>query len=137
MPLRASSSPSQLSGSLYRLVNEPMFPPKSCDNFPPKVRCSEGLDAFRIFSNNCADHPISYLNTPIKTESESIEVILRRRQILFAKFEVSMENTRLPKCVMFGEFCRERGLREGAGKNGGWSVSWTTSELSVSTPTCG
>ena len=53
--------------------------------------------------HNCADHPISYLDTLVKTGSESIEATLRRRQILFAGFVARMENTRLPKCVMFGE----------------------------------
>ena len=48
------------------------------------------------------DHPISYLDTLIKTESESIEAIISRRRILFAGF-----------------------------------VAWTTSEVSVSTPTSG
>ena len=49
------------------------------------------------------DYPISYLDTLIKTESKSIEVNLRRRRILFARFVARMEDTRLPKCVMFGE----------------------------------
>ena len=50
-----------------------------------------------------ADHPISYLDTLIKTGSESIEATLRRRRILFAEFVARMEDTRLPKGVMFGE----------------------------------
>ena len=49
------------------------------------------------------DHPISYLDTLIKTGSESIEATLRRRRILFAGFMMRMEDTRLPKCVIFGE----------------------------------
>ena len=51
--------------------------------------------------HNRADHPISYLKTLIKTESESIEATLRRRRILFAGFVARMKDTRLPKCVMF------------------------------------
>ena len=39
----------------------------------------------------------------INTGSESIEATLRRRRILFAGFVARMEDTRLPKCVMFGE----------------------------------
>ena len=86
--------------------------------------------------HNRADHPISYLDTLIKTGSESIEATLRRRRILFAGFVARMEDTRLPKCVMFGE------LVEGAGCVGGhekecMGCSWTTSELSASTPTSG
>ena len=53
--------------------------------------------------HNRADHPISFLDTLVKTGSESIEVTLRSRRILFAGFVARMEDTRLPKCVMFGE----------------------------------
>ena len=53
--------------------------------------------------HNRTDHPISYLDTLVKTGSESIEATLRRRRILFAEFVARMEKTRLPKCVMFGE----------------------------------
>ena len=85
--------------------------------------------------NNGADHPISYLDTLIKTGSESIEAALPRRRILFAGF-VAMENTRLPKCVMFGESVGGAGYMRGQEKE--WmGVSWTASELSASTPTSG
>ena len=83
-----------------------------------------------------ADHPISYLNTLIKTGSESIEVTLRRRRILFAGFVACKEDTRLPKCVMFGEMVGGLSVW-GARKKKGWGVSGTTSELSASTPTSG
>ena len=53
--------------------------------------------------NNRADHPISYLDTLVKTGSESIEATLRRRRILVAGFVARMEKTRPPKYVMFGE----------------------------------
>ena len=53
--------------------------------------------------NNRTDHPISYLDTLMKTGSEGIEVIMSRRRILFAGFVTCMEDTRLPKCVTFGE----------------------------------
>ena len=54
-------------------------------------------------NNNRADYPISYLDTLIKTGSERIEATLHWRWILFAVFVVRMEDTRLPKCRMFGE----------------------------------
>ena len=66
-----------------------------------------------------ADHPISYLDKLIKTGSESIEATLRRRRILFAGFVARMEDTRLPKCTMFGEMVR------GAGCVGGQEKEWT------------
>ena len=86
--------------------------------------------------HNRADHPISYLDTLIKTRSESIEATLRRRRNSFAGFVARMEDTRLPKCVMLGELVGARAVWE-ARKKSGWGVSWTTSELSASTPTSG
>ena len=68
--------------------------------------------------HNRADHPISYLDTLIKTGSESIEATLRRRRILFAGFVARMGDTRLPKCLMFGE------LVGGAGCVGGQEKEW-------------
>ena len=65
--------------------------------------------------NNHAVHPISSLDTLIKTRSESIKATARRRRILFAGFMARMEDTRLPKCVMFGEQL----LGGGAGCMGG------------------
>ena len=84
--------------------------------------------------HNRADHPISCLDTLLKTESESIEATLRRRRIVFAGVLARMEDTRLPKCVMFGETVRARAVW-GARKKSEWCVSWTISELSASTPT--
>ena len=68
--------------------------------------------------HNRADHPISYLDTLAKMGSESIEATLRRRRILFAGFMVRMEDTRLPKCVMFGE------MVGGASCVGGQKKEW-------------
>ena len=63
-----------------------------------------------------ANHPISYLDTLVKTGNESIEATLRRRWILFAGFVALMEDTRLPKCVMFGELVGGADSVEGPGK---------------------
>ena len=68
--------------------------------------------------HNRADHPISYLDTLVKTGSESIEATLRRRRILFAGFVARMEDTKLPKCAMFGE------MVGGAGCVGGQENEW-------------
>ena len=67
-------------------------------------------------NNDRADHPISYLDTLTKTGSENIEATLRRRRILFAGFVARMEDTSLPKCVMFGELMGGAGCVEGLGK---------------------
>ena len=80
--------------------------------------------------NDSADYPISYLDTLIKTGSESIESTLRRRRILFAGFVARMEDMRLPKCVMFGELVGGAGC-VGVRKKSEWGVSWTTSEPSA------
>ena len=53
--------------------------------------------------NNHTDHTIFYLDKLMKTGSESIEAVMRRRRILFAGFVARMDDTRLPKCVVFGE----------------------------------
>ena len=87
--------------------------------------------------HNRADHPISYLDTLLKTGSESIEATLRRRRILFAGFVARMEDTRLPKCVRIGE------MVGGAGCVGGQEKVWMGCFLDdlrafgASTPTSG
>ena len=86
--------------------------------------------------HNRTDHPIFYLDTLVKTGGESIEATLRKRRILFAGFVARMEDTRLPKCVIFGELVGGAGSPGDKRKNG-WGVFWTTSELSASTPTSG
>ena len=48
----------------------------------------------------------------IKTERESIEVLMRTRGIISTGFGARMEARKLPKCVTG----RGRGLREGPGK---------------------
>ena len=68
--------------------------------------------------HNRADHPISYLDTLVKTGSESIEATLRRRRIFSAGFVARMEDTRLPKCVMFGEMVGGAGCVGGQEKEG-------------------
>ena len=83
--------------------------------------------------NEC-DHPISYVDTLMKTGSDSIETTLRRRRILFAGFVARMEDTRLPKCVMFGKMVGGADC-VGARKQSAWGVSRTTSEFSASTLT--
>ena len=68
--------------------------------------------------HNHADQPITSLDTLIKTESDRIEATLRRRRIFFAGFVVIMEDSKLLKCVMFGE------LLGGAGCVGGQEKEW-------------
>ena len=64
------------------------------------------------------DHPISYLDTLIKRGRESTKATLRRKRILFAGFVACMEETRLPKFVMFGD------LVGGAGCVGSEEKEW-------------
>ena len=54
-------------------------------------------------AENRANHPVSYMDRLVKRGSESTEATSRRRRILFAGFVAPMEETRLPKCVIFGE----------------------------------
>ena len=46
----------------------------------------------------------------MKTGSKSIEAIMRKRRILLAGIVARMEDTRLLKCVMFGELMRDAGF---------------------------
>ena len=82
-------------------------PPRLAAPSPPQALNS----LHRLAKANRADHPLSYLDTLIKSGSESIEAALRRRRILFAGFVARMEDARLPKCVMFVEL-----VGNGAGK---------------------
>ena len=56
----------------------------------------------------------------MKAGSENIEATLSRRRMLFAGFVARIEDTRLPKCVIFGE------LVGGAGCVGGQEKEWNT-----------
>ena len=80
---------------------------------------------------------ISYLDISVKTESESVDAIMRGRRTPFAGFVARMEDTRLPNCVMFGRVMGERAAGRGGGGGGdsGRGASWMTSEISVLTPT--
>ena len=68
--------------------------------------------------HNRADRPIFYLDTLLKTGSENTVATLRRRRILFAGFVARMEDSRLPKYVMFGE------MVGGVGCVGGQEKEW-------------
>ena len=57
----------------------------------------------RLAKEQSHRHSISSLDTLIKTGRKSSEAVLRRRRILFAGFVPSMEDTKLPKCVIFRE----------------------------------
>ena len=99
-----------------RNVEPPRVPLGRAAPNPPQV-----LDSlYRLVKNNRTDHPISYQNTLIKTGSESTGVMMRRRRILFAGFVARMEDTRLPKCVMFGELVGSVGCVGGQKKEGMW-----------------
>ena len=65
---------------------------------------------------NRTDHPIHYLDTLVNTGSESIEATVHRRRILFAVLVARMEDTRLLKCVVFGEVVGGAGCVGGQGK---------------------
>ena len=52
----------------------------------------------------------------MKTESESIDALIRKRRVLFAGFIVRMEDTRLPKGVMFRELVEGAGCVTAQGK---------------------
>ena len=85
MPLRyAAPSPPQILNSLYRLAKAHLCRPPD------------------FLSGHAS-----------QDEKGNIEANLRKRRILFAGFVARMGDTRLPKCVMFGE------MAGGAGCVGG------------------
>ena len=85
--------------------------------------------------NNRADLDFLFLETLIKTRSESIRASLCRRQILFAESLVRMEtrDCRSPRCSESWWARAVGGVR----KRREWGVSWTSSELSASTSASG
>ena len=63
------------------------------------------------------DHTLSYADALAKTDSESIDAIVRKRRILFAGFVARMGEERLPQRVMFGEFVGGKGYSGGQEKD--------------------
>ena len=61
----------------------------------------------------------------MKTGSESVEAIMRRRRILLAVILARMEDTRLLNDVR--RIDGGRGLRRRGQENMRWDISWTTS----------
>ena len=57
----------------------------------------------RAYSPIRADHSISYLDALMKRGNESIELIMRWGRIMFVESVTHIEDTRLPKCAMFGD----------------------------------
>ena len=117
LSLRAQNPDAQSRGTRHnavrlRYVEPARVPLQDAAPSPPQV-----LDSLhRLAKANRADHIISYLDTLIKTGSASIEATLRRRRILFTGFVARMEDTRLPKCTMFGELVRSAGCVGGQEK---------------------
>ena len=100
------------------------------------------LDSLHRLAKEQSRRPTDFLSGHaliIKTGSESIEATLRKRRISFAGFVARMEDTRLPKCVMFGELVGGAGgLRGGPGKRvNGVFPGRPLSEFSASTSTGG
>ena len=86
---------------------------------------------------NSTDQSIFNLDTLIKTGSESTETIMRRKRVLFAGFVACIEETKLPKSVIFVALMGGAGLRGGAGKRVDGASSGRPREISVLTPTSG
>ena len=62
----------------------------------------------RWWNHNRTEHFTSCRNIIVETDKQGIRVISRNRRILFTGFVKRMQDTRLPKCVLF------RGLTETA-----------------------
>ena len=66
------------------------------------------------------DHTLLHADALAKTASESVEVIVRKRRILFAAFVTRVGEERLPQSVMFGELVGRTGYAWGQGKEKSW-----------------
>ena len=64
------------------------------------------------------DYTLSYADALVKTASEGIEAIVRKRKILFAGFVARMGEERVPQRVMFGELVGVRATQGGNRKTG-------------------
>ena len=65
------------------------------------------------------DHILSYANARLRTDSESVETMVRRQRVLFAGFVACMGEELLPRSVMFGD------MLGGKGYSGGQEWDWT------------
>ena len=63
------------------------------------------------------DHTLSYADSLAQTDSESVEAIVRKRRILFARFVARMGEERLPHGVIFGELVGGKGYSGGQEKD--------------------
>ena len=63
------------------------------------------------------DHTLSYADALAQTDSESVEVIVRKLRILFARFVARRGEERLPQRVMFGELVGDKGYSGGQEKD--------------------
>ena len=66
------------------------------------------------------DYTLSYADALAETASESLEAIVRKRRIFFARFTARMEEEHLPQGVMFGKLVGGRGYSGGPKKD--WMV---------------
>ena len=88
--------------------------------------------------HNRVDHPVSYLDKFIKTASErEHRGDFTQEADLVRGIVARMEDTRLPKCVMFGELVGSVACVGGEEKEWMGCFLDDLSELSVSTPTSG
>ena len=55
------------------------------------------------------DHILSYTNAHLRTDSESVQMTMRRRRVLFAGFVVRMGEELLSRRVVFGEMLGGKG----------------------------
>ena len=100
VPESTATFSAEAAGQVYNQTNEFVYLGGNVShNTLRRARHSVLTRCIGRRKNDRADHPIS-----MKTGRESMEAVMRRGRILLPGFVGRMEDTRLPKCVMFVMF---------------------------------
>ena len=109
--------------------------PRACHNDRLHQAHNSFLTRCIGWQNNNTDNSISNMDTVMKTGGESMEAIKRRRGVSCLRYLWRPGRTEVCRSALCSKNCWGAWAAWGARKQNEWDVSWTTSELSVSTPT--
>ena len=109
--------------------------PRACHNDTLHQAHDSFLTRCIGWQNNNTDNSISNLDTVMKTGGESMEAIKQRRGVSCLRHLWRPWRTEDCRSALCSKNCWGAWAAWGVRKNNGWDVSWTTSKLSVSTPT--
>lgn len=101
---RLSTKAGTVEGSVLEVLVRGVRPrPFAMTYSPCYVHASSTEDAHhQLRKKDCIDHPMSCLEVLRRTESKSIETIVRKCRLIHTGWIVRMHNRRLPKAVLLG-----------------------------------